>query len=80
MSVKIVCNCNFVTAKEIEKVMDKGIYLLEDIAFMTGASNSCGRCKPILAHQINQYTSSLPTWQTSIDWSLISRSIKQNKQ
>lgn len=80
MSVKIVCNCNLVTAKEIEKVMDKGLYLLDDIAHITGASKSCGRCKPILAHQIDQYTSSLPTWQTSINWSLVTRSIKQNKQ
>lgn len=74
---KIVCRCNLVSAKEIEKVMDNGYYLLEDISNITGASKSCGRCKPILQKVIDQHISSLAAWQTAIDWDLATNSIKQ---
>ena len=77
MPSKIVCNCNLVTVKEIEKVMTKGHLLFEDVSNITGASKSCGRCKPILQRLIDQHISSMAAWQTVIDWNLITTSNNQ---
>lgn len=79
MASKIVCNCNLVTVKEIEKVMTKGYLLFEDVSNITGASKSCGRCKPILQRLIDQHTSSMAAWQTAIDWNLITTSNNQEE-
>ncbi|HTO16639.1 MAG TPA: (2Fe-2S)-binding protein [Edaphocola sp.] len=77
MPSKIVCNCNLVTVKEIEKVMTKGYLLFEDVSKITGASKSCGRCKPNLQRLIDQHISSMAAWQTVIDWNLITTSNNQ---
>ncbi len=79
MPSMIVCSCNLVTVKEIKEVMIKGYYRFEDVSIITGASKSCGRCKPILQQIIDQYTSSLGAWQTVIDWNLLTTTNKQEE-
>lgn len=71
MLSSIVCHCNLVTVHEIEKVIDNGFYSLEDVANLTGASTSCGRCRVRLQQIIDKKRLSVDGWQTSINWNLV---------
>ncbi|MFD0716945.1 nitrite reductase large subunit NirB [Paenibacillus sp. GCM10027626] len=52
---EIMCGCNGVTKKAImDAIADKGITTVEEIKACTGATRSCGGCKPIV-EQILQY-------------------------
>lgn len=45
----IVCGCNGVTKKMImDAIADNGLTTLEEVKACTGASRSCGGCKPLL--------------------------------
>ena len=58
MSNKIVCLCNFVSEREINKALLKGAKTIRDIQELTGASSSCGRCIPALQQMISAYMAS----------------------
>ncbi|UVI32795.1 nitrite reductase large subunit NirB [Paenibacillus spongiae] len=52
---EIVCGCNGVTKRAIvDAIADKGISTVEEIKACTGATRSCGGCKPVV-EQILQY-------------------------
>ncbi|UHA73237.1 nitrite reductase large subunit NirB [Paenibacillus sp. 481] len=52
---EIVCGCNGVTKKNIvDAVAEKGFSTLDEIKVYTGATRSCGGCKPVV-EQILQY-------------------------
>jgi len=46
MEKKLVCLCNLVDEKEIQKVLKKGAGSTKDIQNFTRAGTSCGRCLP----------------------------------
>lgn len=52
---EIVCGCNGVTKKAIvDAIADQGLSTVEEIKAHTGATRSCGGCKPVV-EQILQY-------------------------
>jgi len=52
---EIVCGCNGVTKKAIvDAITDKGLSTVEEIKACTGATRSCGGCKPVV-EQILQH-------------------------
>jgi len=55
MSNKIVCLCNFVSEKEVNKALQKGAKSIRDIEDLTGASSSCGRCKTALQEMLHTH-------------------------
>ncbi|AFC28657.1 NasD2 [Paenibacillus mucilaginosus 3016] len=53
---EIVCGCNGVTKKHIvDAIRDNGLTTVDEIKACTGASRSCGGCRPVV-EQILQFT------------------------
>lgn len=48
--------CNFVTEKEILSAISDGAVTLQDITQMTGAGESCGRCRPVIENMLKEST------------------------
>jgi NAD(P)H-nitrite reductase large subunit len=44
----IVCHCNAVRERTIEKAIRRGATTVEDIQAETGAAASCGGCAPVV--------------------------------
>ncbi|HAX95681.1 MAG TPA: (2Fe-2S)-binding protein [Prolixibacteraceae bacterium] len=54
MGRKLVCLCNLVTEKEILSAIRDGAVSLHDVTELTGAGESCGRCRPIIENMLNE--------------------------
>ena len=56
----IVCHCNAVRERTIEKVIRRGATTVEDIQAECGAAARCGGCEPVVramlaAHRCNDF-------------------------
>lgn len=54
MGKKLVCMCNFVTEREILSAIRNGAVSLRDVTEMTGAGESCGRCKTVIENMLKE--------------------------
>lgn len=48
MSNRLVCICNLVDEKEINRLLNGGADSVKDIQNLTRAGTSCGRCLPVI--------------------------------
>ncbi len=54
MSRKLVCVCNFVSERELLRVIENGASDLEEIKILTSAGTSCGRCHATINHLLDE--------------------------
>ena len=50
----IVCHCNAVRERTIEKAIRRGAATLEDIQHECGAAARCGGCEPVVRAMLQQ--------------------------
>ncbi len=60
MGRKLVCLCNLVEEKEIERALKKGAASRHEIMKLTGAGSSCGRCHEEIDQLVLQYKKQKP--------------------
>jgi len=59
---KIICLCNRVSDKDVEKILFKYPHAsLQDVMIQTAASTSCGRCRNELETFVEQLKNKQPT-------------------
>ena len=58
---KIICLCNRVDSRDVEKIFSKHPHAtLQDVTNLTGASTSCGRCRNELRTFVEKIKSEQP--------------------
>jgi len=60
MTNRLVCVCNLIDEKEIEKLLDKGANSTTDIQVFTRAGTSCGKCLPVIDDIVNSHKKKEP--------------------
>jgi len=68
MSNRLICICNFVDEREINKLLKQGANSTEDIQNFTRAGTSCGRCLPEIDELVEKFKNEKPKDQQKLNF------------
>ncbi|TCO06928.1 (2Fe-2S)-binding protein [Natronoflexus pectinivorans] len=69
MGANIVCFCNRITKKQLEKAIIKhSIINLNELSLATGAGSSCGKCRISMEQILKSSMEAIPDMQIRIPW------------